>query len=175
MLKKVGTIKKTYGVAGALVIDDFTYVIDEVPAGTEMFIGFSESFSDKFKVEEWENLPKTANVKFEGIASRERAAQFLDKALFADEDVFRSISSHFDNTSDIVGLRVIDVATGRPLGTIAEVWIMPANDVWLVVDDEGELPIPVIDQVVKKIDQKNGIVEIELIDGLLELKSDKKH
>lgn len=157
------------------MIDDFTYVIDEVPAGTEMFIGFSESFAEKFKVAEWENMPKTANVKFEGIGNRERAAQFLDKALFAEEEVFRSISSHYDNTSDIVGLKAINAATGQPLGTIEEVWIMPANDVWLVVDDEGELPIPVIDQVVKKIDHKKGIVEIELIDGLLELKSGKKY
>jgi ribosomal 30S subunit maturation factor RimM len=45
----------------------------------------------------------------------------------------------------------------------------------LVVDEDGELPLPVIDEVIKKIDYKKGVVEVELLDGLLEIKNDKKH
>jgi 16S rRNA processing protein RimM len=46
---------------------------------------------------------------------------------------------------------------------------LPANDVWLMKYNNMEIPIPVIDDVIKKVDIKNKEIYVELIDGLMEL------
>jgi 16S rRNA processing protein RimM len=66
----------------------------------------------------------------------------------------------------VVGLRV-ETTEGRPLGTIDEIFFNGANDVWVVKGGSGEVLIPVIEDVVRKIDLEGGRVIIEAIPGLL--------
>ena len=66
----------------------------------------------------------------------------------------------------VVGLRV-ETTEGRVLGTIDEIFFNGANDVWVVKHGPGEVLIPVIEDVVRRIDLENGRVVIEAIPGLL--------
>lgn len=61
------------------------------------------------------------------------------------------------NVELLVGRQVTDEALGLS-GTIAEVMVGPANDVWVIdVAGEGELLLPVIDQVVGEVPEKGAI------------------
>jgi len=55
------------------------------------------------------------------------------------------------------------------LGTITDVWIMPANDVWVLSMPEGDIPLPVIDDVILSVDIPKKQIIIRLIDGLRDL------
>ena len=58
---------------------------------------------------------------------------------------------------EVVGRQVTDEGLGLS-GTIAEVMVGPANDVWVIdVAGEGELLLPVIDQVVGEVPEKGAI------------------
>ena len=46
---------------------------------------------------------------------------------------------------------------------------MPANDVWVVKTAQGDVPLPVIDDVIKKVDIAKKQIEVFLIEGLMEL------
>lgn len=66
----------------------------------------------------------------------------------------------------IIGLKVVN-ENGEELGTIKEILAPGANDVWVVSRPEkDDLLLPVIDQVVKKIDIAAGQVTVELMEGL---------
>ncbi|HBF74098.1 MAG TPA: ribosome maturation factor RimM [Lactobacillus sp.] len=66
----------------------------------------------------------------------------------------------------IIGLKVVN-EDGEELGTIKEILAPGANDVWVVSRPEkDDLLLPVIDQVVKKIDLAAGQVTVELMEGL---------
>ena len=61
------------------------------------------------------------------------------------------------NVELLVGRQVTDEGLGLS-GTIAEVMVGPANDVWVIdVAGEGELLLPVIDQVVGEVPEKGAI------------------
>ena len=66
----------------------------------------------------------------------------------------------------IIGLAVKTVA-GEELGRIKEILAPGANDVW-VVERPGktDLLLPVIDDVVKRVDLDQGLVTVELMEGL---------
>jgi len=57
---------------------------------------------------------------------------------------------------------------------IKDVLNLPANDVWLVETEKGELPLPYIKDVVKRVDIENKRIEINLIDGLTDLIKNEK-
>jgi 16S rRNA processing protein RimM len=68
----------------------------------------------------------------------------------------------------LVGLRVR--ANGEPVGTVAEVYEGPAG--WyLGVAREGrrELLVPFVAEMIRRVDPAEGVVEVELPEGLLEL------
>ncbi|MCH5461460.1 ribosome maturation factor RimM [Lactobacillus sp. LC28-10] len=66
----------------------------------------------------------------------------------------------------IIGLKVL-TEDGEELGTIKEIMAPGANDVWVVARPEkDDLLLPVIDQVVKKVDLAAGQVTVELMEGL---------
>ena len=61
-----------------------------------------------------------------------------------------------DEEPTLVGMLVVDEARGE-LGTIEEVIVTGANDVWVVVGDHyGEVLVPVIDDVVISFDEERG-------------------
>ena len=48
-----------------------------------------------------------------------------------------------------------------------KILFLPANDVIVVKDRDKEYLIPLIDDIIKLIDIKNGIIKIEIVPGLL--------
>ncbi len=68
----------------------------------------------------------------------------------------------------ILGLRVRTIE-GEYLGEVSQILETGANDVYIVRTDDGEdLLIPAIRSVIQKIDLEHGVIEIEVIPGLLD-------
>lgn len=69
---------------------------------------------------------------------------------------------------EIIGCAV-ETADGEKLGEIKEILTPGANHVWVVKRPKGrDLLLPVIDEVVLKVDVKAKLVTVELMEGLLE-------
>ena len=70
--------------------------------------------------------------------------------------------------AELLGCEVFD-ATQPQLcyGNLCDVSQTGANDVWHIAREGGELLIPVIDEVVKRVDVENRRIEVTMIDGLL--------
>ena len=66
----------------------------------------------------------------------------------------------------IIGLDV-ETTDGQKLGKIKEILSPGANDVWVVERPEKrDLLLPVIDDVIKKVDLDQQLVIVELMEGL---------
>jgi ribosomal 30S subunit maturation factor RimM len=46
---------------------------------------------------------------------------------------------------------------------------MPANDVWVMKTEQGEIPLPVIDDVIISTDISKKTITVYMMDGLLDL------
>jgi 16S rRNA processing protein RimM len=64
---------------------------------------------------------------------------------------------------------VFDIDKNEIIGKIVDIWEMPANNVWIVKTEQGNVPLPVIDDVIKEKDFINKIIKIKMLDGLEEL------
>ena len=89
--------------------------------------------------------------------------------VFAEEELLRAQmeTPYFDD--EVIGSEVINRETGERIGIIKEIWDTPANEIWVVDYGGKELPIPVIDEIIKHVNIKRKQVSIYVMPGLLEI------
>ena len=111
----------------------------------------------------------TVIVKLTGVDGRTAAENIVGLWLgFAAGDYDHPRFPRPDEPAPFLyhGVTVVTV-DGEELGTVAEVMTLPANLVLVVRGERGELLIPVIPPVVRKLDRDAGRLTIELLEGLL--------
>jgi len=172
-MQYLGTIVKPKGFRGIVTIVHVPENLKDIKRGSVVLSGLSENFAEEFTVESWRNKHGKAVVKFVGIDSEADAIKLKEFGIYADLDKVEFIDDDKHFVSEIIGSEVFDGGNNR-IGTVKDVWNLPGNDVWLVETKDGDLPVPIIDDVVKEIDIKNKLIRIEIIPGLLELLDNPK-
>ncbi len=172
-MQYLGTIVKPKGFRGGISVVHVPENLKNLKKGSVVLAGLSENFAEEYTVDSWKNRNGKAIVKFIGIDSEADAGTLKEFGIYADSEKIRFIDDDKHFISEIIGCKVSD-SEGKLLGEVTDVWKLPGNDVWLVETKDGDLPVPVIDDVVKEIDIKEKIIRINLIPGLLELLDNRK-
>jgi 16S rRNA processing protein RimM len=159
----VGRIVGTHGIRGGLrvaLISDFPHAFRR---HKELLVGDDLR---PFEVVRARVQGESAIVELGGVTTVEAAIGLRGQLLHvpAEEAAKPRRGEHFWH--EIVGLRV-ETVEGRQLGTIAEILRTGANDVYLVKGPSGEVLIPAIEDVVRRIEIKRGRVLVRLLPGLL--------
>ncbi len=97
-----------------------------------------------------------------GVDSIEDAQALYQHYLESPTDERPELDEDEFVTEDLIGLAV-KTASGEDLGKVDDVLLLPAHDV-LQVD---EILIPAVKQFIKKVSIPDGIIEVELIEGML--------
>jgi 16S rRNA processing protein RimM len=168
------TIVNTKGWKGTMVADDLAANISLIPEGTDIYIGFSEKFNKKYKLESWTSRSNKTLIKIEGVNSSEEAANFKEQGVFLSEEDHSRITGENKTLDQIYDFKVFDANDKTEIGILKDVWILPANDVWLVETENGPLPLPVTDEVIKQVDIKNKSIYVNMIPGLDDLTNQKE-
>jgi 16S rRNA processing protein RimM len=111
--------------------------------------------------------PPNALLRLEGLTDRTHAEKLrgLDVEV-PREDAGPPPRGQF-YWHQVIGLTVEDATSGEKLGTVTDILETGANDVYIVKGDRGEILVPAIKSVVKKIDLEAGRMLIEPLPGLL--------
>ena len=104
-------------------------------------------------------------VALEGVTGIGEAERLVGHALLARvDDLPEGFEAH--DVDALLGREVVDEKSG-PLGSIVEVMVGPANDVWVVDGPLGEVLLPAVESVV--VDAAGeGPIRVLAPEGLLE-------
>ena len=100
---------------------------------------FEENLSD-LKLENTVGNGKKMRFKFKGIDSTEEANNIIGKVIYIRSDKNDDINLVGNN---IIGF-YIETESGRKAGILKDIMWLPANDVYIVLNEGKELLIPVI-------------------------------
>ncbi len=106
------------------------------------------------------------HLKLAGLDDRAAAVAVRDEYLQVREDDLEALPEGEYYRFQLIGLLVVDT-DGRDLGRIKEVLSTPENDVFVVNGSLGEILIPAVDEIVRRIDPAAGQVIVEIVPGLL--------
>lgn len=102
-------------------------------------------------------------VALSGVGDLGAARDVAGKSiLVAEEDLPEGLELH--DPQRLCGLEVADERLGL-LGTIAEVMVGPANDVWVVQGDKGETLVPVVEEMLLGMDE-DEVIHVSIPVGL---------
>lgn len=94
-------------------------------------------------------------VALSGVDDIAAAQELVGKYILAfADDLPDDLALH--DPRALIGREICHV-TGKALGTITEVMCGPANDVWVIEGQLGEVLLPVIDQVVIDVPEQGAI------------------
>jgi 16S rRNA processing protein RimM len=169
-LRFAGRIVRTHGTEGRVVLGDCVANFVGFPPDAFIHVGYSATFAKQYSVKESaEHGSGRFSLLLHGISSPEAASLLKEMGVFAEETMLREQTETQYFNDEIIGCRVVNRDTGETIGIITDVWDMPANAVWVVDYNGKELPIPVIDDIVKHINIARKTVSIYVMPGLLEI------
>ncbi len=141
------------GLAGGLRIEPLTDWPERLGIGTSLWVEDEAAPREIVDVEWGGRLPV---LRLEGIADRSAAEGLIGRYLEAPP---RPLPAGTYYWHQLEGLAVTDVS-GRPLGTLAEVFRVGENEVYRVVADDGELLLPALRDVILRIDLDAGLMVV---------------
>lgn len=161
----IGRVARTHGLKGEVsVVLDHNASLDAL-VGLELWIVPPPAQLRTARLSAVRRGPKGPLFLLEGVSSIDDARELAGRQLLArTDDLPEPIDVATDE--DLVGYAVSDDAHGD-LGTITEIIVTGANDVWVVHGRLGEVLIPVIDDVVDGVDDEAQRVFVRLLPGLL--------
>ena len=161
----IGQIVRTKGLRGEIVVRPFTDHPERFQNLKKVHIDKVASGETSFNIQSVQIEKRSVRLKLEEIQSRNDAEALVGKLLCVTEEehVRPRGGSHFIH--DVVGSSVID-ERGKKIGTVTEVWKLPANDVYVVRDGKREHLVPSVRSIIEKIDTEKKEIEIRMIEGL---------
>jgi len=163
---KIGTIVNTHCLKGELKILSVTDFPElRYKKGKQLYIVTKEK-NIAVTIKSAKVQKNMYMIVFNGLEDINLVEKYKGFDLVVSEDEQQGLEKDEYYYREIIGLTV-ETIEGETLGTIKEIMSPGANDVW-VVNRKGQddLLLPVIDDVIKKVDLENQKVTIELMEGL---------
>lgn len=101
----------------------------------------------------------------EGVDTVEKAMKLKGKVVSLRRDQIQ-LPEGYHFLVDLVGLRVIDTASGEELGTVAEVLTLPAHNVYVVRGKGKEYMIPAVPAFIVETNEDSGYIKVNVIEGM---------
>ncbi|MEY2720386.1 MAG: ribosome maturation factor RimM [Bacteroidota bacterium] len=162
----IGVLGRAHGLDGTMQLADVVVLPSGLRAGCSVGVGFSRDFTRAYTVEMFTQNEHRTLIKLKEITSAEMVTTVTDQAVFADANDLGISSTERYRIGDIEGATVFDEA-GQIVGTITDVWLLPANDVWVVTTpNKSTIPLPVIDDVIVAVDLQQRSITVRLLEGL---------
>ena len=164
---EVGYVQKTHGLKGEVMI---MLDVDDPEDYEEMdsiFIEINGSLVPYF-IESLNILGSNAIVKFEGVGHIDKAKELVGKKMFLPLDTLDDLDEGQFYYHEIIGYEVNDLKLGI-LSPIVSFYELPQYGILSMVHEGREVMIPVIDEIIIKVDHEKQQLITLLPDGLVDV------
>ena len=167
-LLQVGIITSTHGVRGEVKV----YPTTDDP---RRFRRLKEVVLDtgreklNLEIEGVKFFKQFVTLKFKGLDNINDIEKYRQKSLYVTRKNAVRLQRDEYFIADLIGLKVQD-EDGTELGTVKDVIETGANDVYEVEMADGRsLLLPAIKQCILNVDVENGMMQVHVLEGLLDL------
>jgi len=164
----LGTLVKTYGAKGSVLLLFKDLNVENFKGRESVFVEIDGLLVPFFIEEFREKTKDTASIKFRDIHSETQAKEFIGDAVYIQKSQVKRKRKRITEMPGVAGYRVKDRNLGFVgiAGTIADI----ANNPLLRVHHEDrEYLVPVHQDIILEINDKEKVIVIEAPEGLFEL------
>ena len=160
----IAIVSRPVGLIGDVRLKPTSRYFEEYIKRSDLFISQKNASPTPIKIKSIKGFGRKKIFKIEGINSRNEAKIINGHTIF----VVVPIDDKINQTSrNLINWNVISVSDSY-IGKLVDIIWSPANDLYVVKNNDKEYLVPVVDVFVKKINYKNKEIIINPIDGLIE-------
>ena len=167
-LLKVGVITTTHGVRGEVKVFPTT---DDA----ERFLDIEYVLLDtgkelrRLNIQNVKFFKNLAILKFEGVDNINDIEMYKGRDLWIPREEAQELGEDEYYVADLIGMDVL-LENGEKFGVLRDVMETGANDVYEVEMADGRsLLLPAIKQCILNVDVENGMMQVHVLEGLLDL------
>ncbi len=161
----VGTLRRSHGIRGDLLLDVLTDFPERLKPGTTLFVGDRKQ---ALKITRRRPHNDGLLLGFEGISTVEQTAKYRAQTVYVLVEDRPPLPEGEYYHHQIIGLNVVD-EFGTALGVITEIIETGANDVYVVKNaDEREILLPALKQVLLNVNLDTKTMRVHLLPGLVD-------
>ena len=163
----MGRVAKTHGIKGEITIK---LDVDDPSAYHDMkyFLLEINKILTPFFVEKIVNSGDKFFVTIQDIRTVEAASALTGKEVYLPLEMLPKLSGKQFYYHEIKGFTLVDAEKGE-LGPINEVIEYPTQAIIQVFKDQKEILIPILDQVIQKVDRKAKKLYVKAPEGLIDM------
>ena len=158
----IAKVTKTSGLKGNVCLKPLSRYFEKYINKKKLMIGSSIDQFNKVSVEMINGIGKKRKFKFSGFDSLDSAKTIIGKTIFVQTSLDSKINWISKN---ILDYKVMD-ESGNFVGHIIDVMWLPSHDAYIIEKDLKEYIIPIVPEIIKKVDYDNRNIIIKVIDGL---------
>jgi len=162
----IGIVRRAHGIRGEVCVEPISEAPGRFESLTRVLLQTHSGLSE-VEVEGVRWKGKLALLKIVGIDDRDAAQRLRGARLGVRLSDVMPLPENSYYIFEIVGCKVLGKGE-RLIGEVVDVLEMPANDVYVVATPKGEVLIPAVKSIVKKVDVENREIVIEEIEGLVD-------
>jgi 16S rRNA processing protein RimM len=169
--QSIGHTKKTYGVKGELKLKIADKHLEDLAHSDVLFLDMDGRKIPCFV--EYVNFENPFTIKFEDYDNKESAQDLTGKEIFLRAS---DLLSPEERTIEVEGLYyekylgyIIEDQELGPVGTIDEIIEYPQQEMALILKNEAEILIPMNEQLITEIKEKDKVIIMNLPTGLIDL------
>jgi 16S rRNA processing protein RimM len=154
----IGKLQRTHGVTGEIVFGVQTDFPERVKAGKTVYLGNNHYPKRITGTRPFHN---NLLIIFENIKNREEAAELTNLEVFVLTKDLPALENGQYYHHQLIGLNAV-LEDGTSIGTIRDILVTGANDVYVVVNPEGiETLLPAVESVILDIDLETGSMKVK--------------
>ena len=111
---------------------------------------------------------RKAVIQFQDFNTLEDANSFPGLELYLPTKNLPSLKGNKFYYHEIIGFQVFDQKHGD-IGIIREILELPRQSLFRILHGDKEILIPVVDEIIQKVDRKNKLLRIRAPEGLIEI------
>ncbi len=161
----VGRIVRAHGLRGEVSVTLLTDFPERFETTKWVYLG-NEFEATPYRLEKYRWHKDNVLLTLAGVADRNAAEQLKGQFVQVPLEEAVPLPDGLYYFYQLIGLRV-ESTEGEFLGAITDVLETGANNVYVVQQENREILLPAIPDVVKKIDITQGIMVVQLIEGLI--------
>lgn len=164
---QVGVITQTHGIRGEVKVFPTTDDVNRFKKLKEVTLDNGKERL-VLEIEGVKFFKQYVILKFKGLDSINDIEKYKRAKLLVNRENAVRLRKNEYFIADLIGMEVM-TDEGRRLGTLKDVLLTGANDVYVVERENGaEVLLPAIKECILEVDMEKGCMIVHVLDGLLE-------
>lgn len=162
----LGAITGAHGIRGWLKVEIYSDIENRLSYLDTVLVGKKEARAMEMQIEASREDGRTALLKLKAVDDRNAAEALFGYSLFIPDEQMLPPPDGMHYIHDLIGCKVVDAETGEDRGTVTDVMLLPANDVYVVECNGQETLVPAVPEFIRMVDTDNKRITVAAVPGL---------